>query len=168
MDTTRSDCFKPIAQSFQWGRASEEAATPGYPQTRISHLWKPSSSSPSRTAGTISSTAIRTSPATSHARNFGTLLEQRNGCNRKLQPHCAEAVEDESSLWKGKEKEKQISHGFHGSVRIEVNPKTRQGRSQECHHRSAPGAAFPLLASERLRKFSNLGRLSLPKSEGMA
>jgi hypothetical protein len=34
-----------------WGRTSEEAATPRSPPTRVAHFRKPSSSSPSRTAG---------------------------------------------------------------------------------------------------------------------
>jgi len=114
-DPIRSDCLRRrLSPSSE--EDIEEAATPGVPQeSAMTHLWKPSSSSPSRTTGTASLFAICGSALEqlTHAL-AGTVLEKQILGNRNLTADCAEAVEDGNSLWKAKEKTEKIATDLHG------------------------------------------------------
>src|ERR1700690_1814058 len=75
----------------------------------MTRVWKPSSSSPSRTAGNASFPAIPSSALkTSHVCTGGTVLQEQPDRNRKFMLGCAQTVEDGTSLWKPQEKRKRI------------------------------------------------------------
>jgi len=91
-----------LSPAFRGG-LSEEAATPGCPETRRN-----------ASLGTLRQFTLEDrreplahpqSPAgvTSHACSRSTVGEPVSGCNRKMRPNCAEAVEDADSLWKAGE-----------------------------------------------------------------
>jgi len=74
----------------------------------MTRFWKPSGDSPSRTAGNrqpFSNSWKRFQDI--HVCDGGTLLERANRRKKRLQFNCAEAVEDEISLWKEKEKQEK-------------------------------------------------------------
>jgi len=103
--------LRPAAQPFR-RRTFEEAATPRIPQRAMTRFWKPSGDSPSRTASNrqpFSNSWPRFQDI--HVCDGGTLLECTNPRNKRFQFCCAEAVEDESSLWKEKEKQEKSSWG---------------------------------------------------------
>jgi len=60
--------------------------------------------SPSRTTGTVCLCSSCRAFRTSHACTGSTLRQACRGCNRELRCGCAEAVEEEDSLWKAQEK----------------------------------------------------------------
>jgi len=74
----------------------------------MTRFWKPSGDSPSRTAGNrqpFSNSWQRFQDI--HVCDGGTLLERANRRKKRFQFNCAEAVEDEISLWKEKEKQEK-------------------------------------------------------------
>ena len=52
---------------------------------------------------------LQQAPKTSHACTASTVLEPAEARNKKRGPSCAEAVEDEDSLWKALEKTGKFS-----------------------------------------------------------
>jgi hypothetical protein len=77
----------------------------------MTRLWKPSGGSPSRTTGNRQPLGNSWQCFQDiHVCTCGNLLEWANARNKKFVVCCEEAVEDESSLWKGKEKTEQIHH----------------------------------------------------------
>jgi hypothetical protein len=56
------------------------------------------------------------------------VLELAKARNRKCGHHCAEAVEDEDSLWKPLEKSEKINHGLSRKLPAS-SPKKKPSRS---------------------------------------
>lgn len=104
--TTCSNCFRPSRSVLPWGWTFEEAATPLVARNAQGAsgetLQQFTLENRRKTAGSSAIlAALLRHPTYALA---STLLEAKHRCNKKLQPGCAEAVEDENSLWKAKEK----------------------------------------------------------------
>lgn len=93
---------------------SEEAATPEFPGTRRSAFLKTLPViHPREPPVTASSATVASRFNATHACTVSTVLAFGIMRNGKLVFACAETVEDETSLWKGKEKWEEIpDHGF--------------------------------------------------------
>ena len=75
-----------------------------FPEHAEAHLLKnPPAGPPSRTVGYRRSAAVASRLNASHACTASTLREYGIDRNEKLMFCCAEAVDDETSLWKQKE-----------------------------------------------------------------
>jgi hypothetical protein len=100
-------------QLFREG-LSEEAATPEFTETRRSAFLKTLPMiHPRESPVTTSFVSVASRINAAHVCTAVTLSESRINRNGKLIPCCAETVEDETSLWKGKEKAEEIrGHGF--------------------------------------------------------
>ena len=106
--------LRPAAQPFL-RRTFEEAATPRIRQRAMTRFRKPSGDSPSRTTGNRQPFSNSWQGFQDiHVCDGGTLLECGNRRNKRFYFSCAETVEDESSLWKDKEKSEQIYRGGRG------------------------------------------------------
>jgi hypothetical protein len=97
----------------------------------MTRFWKPSGDSPSRTASnrkSFSNSWQRFQDI--HVCDGGTLLEEANRRKERFQFYCAETVEDESSLWKGKEKKEKNSRRERGAFRgIQITNEANRGSS---------------------------------------
>ena len=95
-----------VAQSCHVEGLSEKAATPGCGEGRRSAFPRnPPGNSPSRTAGNHQlCRTLQQGLKTSHVCSGSTLREEGKERNGKIKHGCAEAVEDETSLWKAMEK----------------------------------------------------------------
>src|SRR6476661_8676734 len=84
---------------------SEEAATPEFNEARRSGSLKTLPMiHPRESPVTTSFVSVASRINAAHVCTAVTLSESRINRNRKLMRSCAETVEDETSLWKGKEK----------------------------------------------------------------
>ena len=120
-------------QLFREG-LSEEAATPEFDEARRSGFLKTLPMiHPRESPVTTGFVSVASRIKAAHVCTAVTLSESRFNRNRKLMWSCAETVEDETSLWKGKEKMKKIpGHGF---TRIKTDRSLRSGK-EKGHDRS--------------------------------
>jgi len=132
---------------------SEEAATPEFPETRRSAFLKTLPEvHPREPPVTASSVTVANRLNASHVCTVSTLREYRIMRNGKLTLSCAEAVEDETSLWKGKENEAVNLT----SAPTSKSPESYSGLSNSCW--TMPVSihdSFPIRAVKQYPQYSS-------------